>query len=241
MIKTIHILNLTVFIASFVMIGREAFANEKAGFDCKKAHSQIEKRICSDPLLARKDLEVSNQYKKIKASTRSSFESDQIIKEQRAWLAKRDKLCKEGTKICLSKEYSLRLDELKNWEKVLEAGQANPKLASPRVESGTTSNWDSHEYTDDSLFLSFKSCDHQGCKARIGLPFNNPPCSWEGTIRFVGKDLAHSTLTQEEKKRCNSITFKKVKSSIEVNSVGKGCWCDKEFELDGTYHSITNP
>ena len=75
-----------------------------AAFDCSKANSPAEKRICSDPLLAKMDHEMGTLYRNLIRSSKNAkaWESD-----QRGWLVHRNR-CK-GDDSCLRSKYLERL------------------------------------------------------------------------------------------------------------------------------------
>jgi uncharacterized protein YecT (DUF1311 family) len=79
-----------------------------AGFDCKKAKSNVEKLICSSEQLSSLDDALNRQFQDTleKAEDRRS-----LINEQKAWIKERDK-CLDAK--CLLKAYESRQDSLKS-------------------------------------------------------------------------------------------------------------------------------
>lgn len=83
----------------------------EAGFNCDKAGTHIEKRICAVALLARADNEVGQHYRKLR-KTLSQSEKNELRSSQRAWLKKRNKMCQDKNAAddqCLSALYAERL------------------------------------------------------------------------------------------------------------------------------------
>ena len=87
----------------------------EAGFNCDKAGTHIEKRICAVALLARADNEVGQHYNKLRKTLNQS-EKKALRNSQRAWLKKRNKMCqdkKNADDQCLSALYAERLLQLR--------------------------------------------------------------------------------------------------------------------------------
>jgi WD40 repeat protein/uncharacterized protein YecT (DUF1311 family) len=114
-----HILSLSsIFLLAFSSVCHGA---NRASFDCEKASTPTEKCICGDSDLSRIDRGLASEYR-----TRLEFlspeEKNKLKAEQKAWLEKRDKSCKqsEGTssntygidKDCLKEMYQERIDAL---------------------------------------------------------------------------------------------------------------------------------
>lgn len=89
----------------------------KAGFDCSKASSEIEKTICGSKPLAAADDELGLLYKDL-ISILSAEDKHYLRKEQLEWLTFRDKSClNPKTNIaCLQDLYSQRLVAMKRWK-----------------------------------------------------------------------------------------------------------------------------
>lgn len=73
-----------------------------ASFDCGKAATNIEKLICKTPSLSKADEELSAVYKQAVAV---ALIADAVKKEQRVWIARRNK-CPSAQ--CLAEEYETR-------------------------------------------------------------------------------------------------------------------------------------
>jgi uncharacterized protein len=84
-------------------------------FDCDKAKGQIEDAICSDVTLGELDTATEQVIEELLVAERSQH--DQILAEERAWIAKRDQECRMTrmgeTPTCLITPYQQRLSDLK--------------------------------------------------------------------------------------------------------------------------------
>ena len=76
-------------------------------FDCVKAASSIERQICGSPKLAAADSELAAFYRKNLNAAGTS--RDQIVQDQRAFVAKRNKCTSE---YCIAEAYRARYEEL---------------------------------------------------------------------------------------------------------------------------------
>lgn len=104
-------LSLSLFSLPLYAGGDSAASTTEAGFDCSKASSKIEKRICAEPALAALDLQLSQVYADAQSETagvdgESGERIDPLAKEQKIWLKKRD-LCKTNT--CIKQAYQKRI------------------------------------------------------------------------------------------------------------------------------------
>lgn len=77
-------------------------------FDCKKASTYVEKTICSSPLLGKLDDALADNYRDMLASDLGDGGID-LKKEQRAWVAQRNKCSSEK---CLVDLYRKRVDDV---------------------------------------------------------------------------------------------------------------------------------
>lgn len=87
----------------------------EAGFNCDKAGTHIEKRICHVALLARADKELGQLYKSLRKKLPKDKRS-KLRRSQRAWMKKRNKFCQDKNKAdedCLSAFYASRLLSLR--------------------------------------------------------------------------------------------------------------------------------
>jgi len=98
-----------------------------ASFDCKKASTKIEKKICSDANLSHLDSKLAQTYKDLKTEIKhnqiSQYNRNSLmhffILKQKKWLKNRDKSCKkykaDELKSCLMDHYSTRIEKLKTF------------------------------------------------------------------------------------------------------------------------------
>ncbi len=115
-----------------------ALPNPAQGFDCSKAGSPAEKRICADPSLARMDQEMAALYRNV---LQASNDGNAWKADQRAWLARRDQ-CRDDTG-CLRSEYQTRLMILRSaqppaewaghWWRIDPTGTNGSELAITKV------------------------------------------------------------------------------------------------------------
>jgi len=81
-----------------------------ASFDCKKASTFVEKTICANPLLGKLDDALTENYGAMLASDLGDGpDNKNLKKEQRAWIAKRNKCT---TDQCLVDLYRKRVDDV---------------------------------------------------------------------------------------------------------------------------------
>lgn len=78
-----------------------------AGFDCSKAMSWVEKRICADPALSKLDGTLAATYRK---ALRKTADANALRASQRTWLTQRRDAC--STDACLSEVYRDRPQQL---------------------------------------------------------------------------------------------------------------------------------
>ena len=86
-------------------------------FDCNKVHSSkiIEQEICKDPVLAKKDTELSSTYSILLKSNKNGFKTA-LRASQRAWMKKRDHQCQNSDNVnnCLQDMYDGRVSFFKS-------------------------------------------------------------------------------------------------------------------------------
>ncbi|WP_179403495.1 lysozyme inhibitor LprI family protein [Burkholderia guangdongensis] len=79
-------------------------------FDCKKASTYVEKTICSSPLLGKLDDALADNYRDMLATNLGDGPDNKSLKkEQRAWIAQRNKCTTEK---CLVDLYRKRVDDV---------------------------------------------------------------------------------------------------------------------------------
>jgi WD40 repeat protein/uncharacterized protein YecT (DUF1311 family) len=110
-----HILLLSCLV--LLLFSSICHATNQAGFDCKKASTPTEKFICSDSDLSLNDAVLAENYNN-GMKFLSPEEKSKLKSEQKAWLAKRDKACRQSPdankidKSCLNEMYEERIKEL---------------------------------------------------------------------------------------------------------------------------------
>lgn len=80
-----------------------------ASFDCTKASTQVEKLICTTPILGQLDIALSENYRNIRASNIGDGARATLQTEQRDWMKQRN-TC--STVACIERIYRSRLDEI---------------------------------------------------------------------------------------------------------------------------------
>jgi len=97
-----------------------------AGFDCEKAGTLIENKICTTAILARADKEMGALYRHLR-KTLSQTGRTELRKKQRLWVKARNRQCQDKVHAdlyCLSGYYSSRLLALR-------------KLSDPKLKNAT--------------------------------------------------------------------------------------------------------
>jgi len=96
---------------------------DAAGFNCRYAHSTVEKLICANPMLSRLDDELAEMYESIDGETRGFHAEtgerlDPLGTEQAHWrLTVREKCINAA---CLERVYVARIRQVrKNWSDTL--------------------------------------------------------------------------------------------------------------------------
>ena len=120
--------------ASFIMAAALAVATlalrgpaHAAGFDCRKAHSVVEKLICAHPKLSRLDDEMNRLYQAIEGETRgvdgeTGAVSDPFGKDQTRWRETVRDICTDAP--CIERAYAARIAQVKkDWASALGEGQ----------------------------------------------------------------------------------------------------------------------
>jgi len=95
-------------LACLLLLVLVAFAHPAPGasFDCAKAATRVEKRVCADPALSALDEALANEYRTALADGDDSLKASQL-----AWLKQRRDACDKLE--CLRQAYKDRIDELR--------------------------------------------------------------------------------------------------------------------------------
>lgn len=80
-----------------------------ASFDCAKAGTQVEKLICTTPILGELDIALSTNYKNIRASNIGDGARADLLATQREWMKQRN-TCSNAA--CIERIYRSRLDAI---------------------------------------------------------------------------------------------------------------------------------
>ncbi|RFB74980.1 lysozyme inhibitor LprI family protein [Methylovirgula sp. 4M-Z18] len=112
----------TLALALAVMNGARAAPS----FDCAKASTPVERAICSDPDLGNLDATLASVLKE--ALGRAGPSRDDLLRQQREWLASRNDCASEKTPlktaICLQKSYTEQINQLRLFASPLKDGSA---------------------------------------------------------------------------------------------------------------------
>lgn len=107
-----------ISISPTLQAGAAEVEEDAAGFNCKKAHTQVEKMICDSSDLSGADGRLGKIYSQLQKSLPEA-ERDQLKKEQLGWLKKRDAYLSEvcqGDVDCAVRFYDDRIAELETKE-----------------------------------------------------------------------------------------------------------------------------
>jgi uncharacterized protein len=129
-----------------------------ASFDCGKATTDVEKIICGDDELSKRDDSLSEAYQEaLKSEARKTQPEDKIIESQRQWLKKVRNRCQNAA--CLKKAYETRIREL-GWFR------GGGTVTAPKPVSGAYARTDlirdmsapkeTWEYAESTMNLSMK-------------------------------------------------------------------------------------
>ncbi|HEY4358744.1 MAG TPA: lysozyme inhibitor LprI family protein [Acidobacteriaceae bacterium] len=107
-----------------------------AALDCARAATPIEKTICREPDLAKSDTELNQLYSTLRPEV-STKARPELLAQQRAWLAERNRECATGEAACLRKQYAVRLDQLRALNATAESLGEPLNDVTPIVVKGT--------------------------------------------------------------------------------------------------------
>jgi uncharacterized protein len=166
-------------VLAFLVLGSQPVIAGAAGFDCAKAATKVEQRICADAALSKLDDELSGEYHAAMLRTGAPAE---LKRAQAQWLkGTRDKC---ATRACLGEAYRQRMVELKRnvavfpdaTSAVIGACESLAKVAGADatncrvIESGSFGTVDDRDqryaiYCLDNGGDKQKSCDSGGLAA----------------------------------------------------------------------------
>ena len=101
------------FVIFSLMLSTSVFS---AGFDCKKASTDVEKMICADKQLNKLDSVMMENFKTLNQNNIGDNQKKDLLKTQKAWLSERNR-CSDQT--CLKSMYLDRLDKMCDYANVV--------------------------------------------------------------------------------------------------------------------------
>lgn len=224
----------TLFIATSFVIS--PYLSHAASFDCQKAKTSNEKLICLTPELSQLDEQLAKQYF---LSIKKSEDDDVIKISQRAWLKQIKKEC--STADCLIKNYSVRLDTLRNWEKNIPVdtsmfGKHFLLHSVPIISSSTKDGYYSieakncisiEEMDRDTIFFSI-----------LTVTTNGHLCEISGTAKLINNEFQYIPPSDADEidKDCSLRIINRV-GNILILDPGMKCRtfsCGMRASLDGT-------
>lgn len=91
-----------------VSYNKEMLSKYKSSFDCSKATTEVERKVCANELLSQLDGLLANTYKS-RQSSRFGLDQKRFRQAQLSWLKERNK-CQDMT--CIREKYHQRLNEI---------------------------------------------------------------------------------------------------------------------------------
>jgi len=196
--------------------GDQSVTLTAAGFDCSKAISSTEKRICGDSTLANMDQEMTAAYRNAIENTNDAQagKADQL-----GWLAERDRCQDEG---CLRSEYQDRLVIL--------------RAVGPGAE------WASHWWRVDSSGLNgselvITHVTPTGFDFEVSASAGANTGELSGKAIFNASDRAHYQGTAQSGTEGCSLAFKRVLNRLNIEQKGDEATCGagRGVYFSGTY------
>lgn len=86
-------------------------------FDCTRATTTVETAICTDPGLAKQDLELASVFNEVRHGHATIGARNELTALQRTWLVDRDAACMHATAMaaCLGDRYRRQHERIINW------------------------------------------------------------------------------------------------------------------------------
>lgn len=100
---------------------------QAASFDCAKASTFLEKKICQNPTLSLLDEQLGTLYSEVRGMV---ADKETLKKEQLAWLKQRRNACIDN--ICQASAYEFRIDELKRIKHSILNKENDPGKVTPK-------------------------------------------------------------------------------------------------------------
>lgn len=116
-----------------------------ASFDCTKAGTQVERLICSTPILSELDVALAQNYRNMRASNIGDGASTHIVQTQREWMRQRN-TCSSAD--CIERIYRKRLDEICSYPVL--TGMHPPCKYSDDIGRQSTANVENRQPSESS-------------------------------------------------------------------------------------------
>jgi uncharacterized protein len=117
--------------ACWLLLGAAAVA----ATDCSQAATPFEKAICGQADLHQMDADLNRLYSGLRPQLTARARTE-LLTQQRAWLAQRDRDCASGEANCLRTHYRARLEELQALNATAEAGDEKLDDVTPVIVKG---------------------------------------------------------------------------------------------------------
>ncbi len=134
--------------------------------DCGRASTPVEQAICKQPDLAHLDADLNDVYDRLRPQLAPKARTE-VLAQQRAWLAERNRVCANGDPECLRKEYRTRLDQLTALDAAAEAIDGLLSNLHPLVLKGS---WKATAIYDPAAAGRAKETDLPRSLSREDLP-----------------------------------------------------------------------
>lgn len=171
-----------------------------ASFDCTKAGTQVERLICSTPILGELDVALSTNYKNIRASNIGDGARADLLQTQREWMQQRN-TCSNAA--CVERIYRKRLDEICSYPVL--TGMHPPCKYSADIGKQPTANNQPNERSDlrnDPVWISGFGqgnleyfIDIEKIRFYIGCPTKNGSSSMSSSVSLTDNGREVKTFT----------------------------------------------
>lgn len=99
-------------------------------FDCRKAATLAEQRICASAALSAQDLALARLVREVRHGHATAAARAELVSLQRRWLGQRDVRCRAraGMDACLGAQYRAQIERIGNWVPSAASRQGSPSL-----------------------------------------------------------------------------------------------------------------